>query len=233
MSNVREIPNINDIIELYNSGMSFNQLEQKFGIPRITLTRKFKSLGVYCRTQSESEILKWSKMDETTRKRQVQKAHEACRGRLVSTAEKIQRAKSAYENAFKKGLNETEIIDALIANGFNAVNQFNFGIYNIDIAIHGFPIFIEVQTGNHQMLRTPKLLKRTKYILNSEKLLIYVIIDQSNNPICIDLIAQKIISYINILSIDKTILGKYLMIGRDGNSFPSSRYDFNGFTRIE
>ena len=84
MSNVREIPNINDIIELYNSGMSFNQLEQKFGIPRITLTRKFKSLGVYCRTQSESEILKWSKMDETTRKLQVQKAHEACRGRLVS-----------------------------------------------------------------------------------------------------------------------------------------------------
>ena len=126
MSTKIEIPNINHIVELYNSGMSLNQLENKFGIPRITLTRRFKSLNVYIRTQSESELLKWSKMDETTRKRQVQKAHQSSKGRYISTSEKIKRAKSAFENAFKKGFYETDIINSLNKRGFVAVNQFNF-----------------------------------------------------------------------------------------------------------
>ena len=169
MSTKIEIPNINHIVELYNSGMSLNQLENKFGIPRITLTRRFKSLNVYIRTQSESELLKWSKMDETTRKRQVQKAHQSSKGRYISTSEKIKRAKSAFENAFKKGFYETDIINSLNKRGFVAVNQFNFGIYNIDISIHELPIFIEIQTSSLHLLRKPKLIKRTKHILNSKK----------------------------------------------------------------
>ena len=233
MSRKLEIPNIDHIIELYNSGMSMNQLQNKFGIPRITLTRRFESLNVYTRTQSESETLKWSKMDETTRKRQVQKAHQSSKGRYISTAEKIKRAKSAFENTSRKGIYETELTNAFIDKGFVAINQFNFGIYNIDIAFHELPIFVEIQTSGHHLLRQPKILKRTKHILNSKKLLIYVIIDQSNKPITIDLICDKIISYINIISLDKSILGKYVMIGRDGQSLPVTCYDFDGFTRIE
>ena len=233
MSSKIKIPNINDIIELYNSGVSFNQLENKFGISRQTLTNHFKSLGINTRTQSESEALKWSKMSETQRKRQVQKAHESCKGRYISTAEKIKRAKSAFDNAYKKGIYETEITENLIKKGFPAINQFNFGIYNIDISIHELPIFIEIQTSSLHLLRKPKLIKRTKHILNSKKLLIYVMFDQSNKDVSIDLITNKIISYINILSLDKTILGKYVMIGRDGQPFPSSSYNFNCFARIE
>lgn len=221
MSTKLEIPNINDIIELYNAGMSMNQLSKKFGISRATLIDRFKSLDVYLRTQSESEALKWSQMSETARKRQVQKAHEACRGRFISTGEKIKRAKSAYENAFKRGLFENEIMDAIKKRGFTPLNQFSFGIYNIDIAIHELPVFIEIQTSNHSSLRRPKLLKRTKHILNSEKFLIYIIINQSKNPICIDLIADKIIAYFDILSSDESILGKYAMIGRDGDGLPT------------
>lgn len=233
MANIRKNINVDNIINLYINGVSINQLSKKFGVSRDTITKRLISADIKLRTQSESETLKWSKMDETTRKRQVQKAHEACRGRYISTAEKILRAKSAYESAFKKGEYEKEIVDKLREKGFDAVNQFNFGIYNIDIAIHGIPVFIEVQTSNHTALRTPKLLKRTKYILNSKKLLVYVVVDQTNKPIFLDLITDKIISYINILRFDKTILGKYLMIGRDGNPLPTTSYNFDGFTRIE
>ena len=75
---------------------------------------------------------------------------------IVSTSEKIKRAKSAFENAFKKGFYETDIINSLNKRGFVAVNQFNFGIYNIDISIHELPIFIEIQTSSLHLLRKPK-----------------------------------------------------------------------------
>jgi hypothetical protein len=233
MSRKIEIPNIDNVIERYESGVSLNQLSKEVGIARITLTRRFESLGVNLRSQSDSERLKWSKMTETQRKRQVQKAHEASRGRLVSTAEKIKRAKSAYLNNFKKGRHELELIELLRDFGYDAVSQLNFGIYNLDISVHGLPIAIEIQTSNHQLLRRPKHIQRTKYILGRKYFLIYVIIDQSKNPLRLYAIANKIISYLNVLSLDKSIVGKYAMIGRDGKPFPSSCYDFNGHTRIE
>ena len=233
MTKKLEIPNINNIIKRYQSGISFNQLSNESGITRITLQRRFKSLGIQMRSQSESETLKWSKMSKQQRKRQVQKAHQSSKGRFVSTSEKFKRAKSCYENALRIGGLELEIIEILNNRGYKAISQLNFGIYNIDISVHGFPICIEIQSNNHNLLRQPKLLKRIKYILNRKQFLLYIIIDQSKNRICVDLITNNIITYLNILSADKTLLGKYSMIGRDGEAFPSSRYDFNDFPRIE
>jgi hypothetical protein len=233
MSRKIEIPNIDNVIKRYYSGISLNQLSKEIGITRITLTRRFKSLGVNLRSQSDSERIKWSKMSEQQRKRQVQKAHESTRGRVVSTSEKVKRAKSAYFNAFKKGLHETEISEILNYLGYKSFIQKNFGIYNIDISVHGFPICIEIQSNNHQSLRKPKNIKRIKYILNRKQFLLYVIIDQSQNPILYESITNKIISYLNILSTDKSICGKYAMIGRNGKSFTSPRYNFDCFTRIE
>ena len=233
MPRIIELSNLNDIIKRYKSGVSVNQLSKENGVSRSVISRLLSSNDVQLRSHSESECIKWSNMSEQQRKRQVQKAHEAARGRLVSTAEKMKRAKSAYFNHFKKGLHELEICEILKYKGYQAIIQKNLGIYNIDLSIHEFPICIEIQSNNHHSLRSPKILKRTKYILNSKKFLLYIIIDQSKNPILYESIANKIISYLNVLSLDESICGKYAMIGRNGDSFTSTRYNFNDFARIE
>lgn len=233
MPRIIEFSNLNDIIKSYESGVSINQLSKENSVSRSVIKRVLKSNNIQLRSQSESERIKWSNMSKQQRKRQVQKAHEATRGRFVSTAEKIKRAKSAYFNSFKKGLYEFEIFEMLKYKGYDAVIQKNLGIYNIDLSIHKFPICIEIQSNNHNVLRSPKIFKRTKYILNSKKFLLYIIIDQSKNPILYESITNKIISYLNVLSFNKSICGKYAMIGRDGNSFASTCYNFDSFTRIE
>ena len=233
MSRKIEFPNADYIIKRYISGISINQLSKELSVGRPAITNFLKSNNIQTRSQSESEIIKWANMPEQQRKRQVQKAHEKCRGRLVSTAEKIKRAKSAYLTAFKSGGYEYEIIEILKELGCNAVGQMNFGIYNIDISIHELPIFIEVQASNHQIFKTPKFYKRTKYIIDSKKFLLYIVIDQSNKRIFLESIANKIISYVNRFRSGESICGKYAMIGRDGNNFPSTCYNLNGFTRIE
>jgi len=224
-----EFPNANDIIERYISGISINQLSKELFVSRPTITRLLKSNNIQTRSQSESETIKWANMSEQQRKRQVQKAHQKCRGRLISTAEKMKRAKSAYLSAFKAGGHEFEIIEILKEFGVDAIGQFNFGIYNIDISIHGMPIFIEVQSSNYGLFKTPKFHKRTKYIIDSKKFLLYVVVDQSNKRILLESIAHKIISYINRFSSGEAICGKYAMIGRDGNTFPSTCYDFSSY----
>ena len=227
------LPNIDDLIQRYYAGVSINKLSQELGISRRTITYRFQEANVKLRSQSESEKVKWAQMDEQARKRQYQKAHEATRGRVVSTREKMLRAKSAYLNAFKKGGLEDELSDKLTEAGFVVNQQLAFGIYNLDIAIHGLPIAIEIQSNGLSKLRNSKNTQRAKYILSRGNLLLYVILDQSSAPICLDAIAQNIITYLNRLSGDKSLIGKYVMIGRDGKPFPSSRYNFDGCTRIE
>lgn len=232
MSRIIKFSNIDNIIKSYLNGVSVNQLSKENGVSRSVIDRVLKSNNIQLRNQSQAEKIKWDNMSETQRKRQYQKAHKATIGRVIPTSEKIKRAKSAQINAFKSGLLEEEIINSLKNIGYSPTHQRAFGIYNIDISVNGFPIAIEVQCSGHNLLRTKKYIKRAEYICRSEFLL-YIIIDQSKNPLDLFGITYKVVSYLQRLSWDKSIIGKYAMIGRDGKPLPVSCYNFNNLTRIE
>lgn len=234
MSRKLNIPNIDNLIKMYNSGISLNQISKESGFKRITLNRHFIENGVIMRTQSDSNKIKWSKMNQSQRKRQVQKAHEAVKGSKHSIQTKIKSAKSFYQNCLRCGMFESELAE-LLNKYFTVYQQFPIGIYNCDIAIHESPIIIEIQMSNRSGLKSKLSANRIKYILNKGYFVIYILSPSEHYRPVFDIfiIANKIISYVNILRSDKSYRGKYIMIGCDGNPFPSHRYDFNNFTRIE
>jgi very-short-patch-repair endonuclease len=234
MTRKLNIPNLDDLIQMYESGMSMKQLSDNCGIPRISLVRHFRKKGIHIRGNSEAERLKWSKMNPTQRKRQVQKAHEAARLKKHSIETKIKAAKTFYQKCLRVGLFESEIFD-ILKKRYNVSQQFNVGIYNIDIAIHEPPIAIEVQMSNRKTLRSKNGCKRLKYLISKGYFVVFVVSKSEHPPIEMDIfsVAEKIISYVNILSSDKSFFGNYVMIGCDGKPFPHSRFNCNDVPRIE
>jgi very-short-patch-repair endonuclease len=229
-----EIPNLDNLIEMYISGVSMNELFKQFGIGRNVLTANFKKRGIQIRGNSDAEKIKWGKMSPTQRKRQVQKAHQAVRGTKHSIETKVMAAKSFYQKCLRSGAFEPELAE-IINKHFACSRQVAVGFYNMDIALHELPIAIEVQMSNRSKLLEPKGLSRIKYILDKGFLVIYVINLANEVPETIDLfsITHKIIAYINKARLDKTMFGKYIMIGSDGNPLPTDRYNFPNHTRIE
>ena len=231
MARVIVFPNIDNIIKDYLSGVSVNKLAQQEGVSRNVIDRVLKKHGVKLRSQSEAESMKWSFMSEQQRKRQVQKAHQATKGRFISTSEKIKRAKSAYNTAHKTGLYEKKLCKIISQIGYTPQIQKNFGIYNLDIGIKELPIAIEIQSNGHSKLTNRKNLNRAKYICSRENFLLYIIIKQREEP-CFKSLRNYLISFFEQISGDKTFLGKYGMISSNGEPFSSPRYNFNGLTRI-
>ncbi|NIA28721.1 MAG: hypothetical protein GWP06_02260 [Actinobacteria bacterium] len=229
-----KIDNLDNLIQMYQSGVSLNKLSNQTGIPRITLNRHFRKKGIVMRTQSDSEKLKWSQMTPKQRKNQVQKAHDAVRGTKHSRETKIKAAKTFYQKSLRIGLFETEISE-ILSDFFPMVQQYPIDIYNIDIAIPELSIAIEIQSNNRSKLRNMFNNKRTKYLTENGFFVIYVI-SVSGNPkssFNVFRVAHKIISLIDASRFDKSFFGKYVMIGSDGYPFTSSRYNFNHITRIE
>src|SRR5574343_228661 len=224
-----------NLIKMYQSGMSCNQLSNLSGIPRITLNRHFSKHGVVLRSQSDSEKLKWSKMTNEQRAKQVKKAHDKVRGSKHSTETKIKSAKSFYQNALRIGLFEKEIADILKCYFHGVEQQFPVDIYNVDIAIPSRSIAIEIQTNNASSLTTELCQQRIKKLADSGFFIIYVVCNTKFriNTFNIFMVTKKIISLITFSSLDKSVFGKYVMIGGDGYDFPSNRYDFNHVTRIK
>lgn len=230
MTNEIFIPNLTDLIESYNSGVSMKQLSNNFHIERGVLTRRFIKAGVNIRGRSDAEKLKWSQMPLSKRKTQVEKAHQAVRGSHHSIETKMKAAKSFYQACLRSGMFESEIAE-ILNNYFIIERQAPIWIYNVDLLIHKPPVAIEIQCSNHHMIYKPKIRKRAKYICGKGFLLIYVILDPRYNiEIC--RIANKLISFCKSASRDKSIRGKYIMIGGDGEAFPSTRYNFYNLTRI-
>lgn len=232
MSRIRRIFDINNVIDMYNRGISPNNIANIIGVNRTTINRHLVENGIVLRGQSEACKLKWSKMTETERKRQVQKAHQTVRGTKHSIATKIKTAKSFYQRGLRVGLFEIELIE-ILSKYFTVRHQVNIGIYNIDIAIDIPPIAIEVQMNNRSKITTPKSLQRIKYISSKGFFIIYIISLDKYASIDLFSVAQKIISFIQVNSSNHSIYGKYMMIGGDGKPFPSDRYNFNNLTRIE
>src|SRR4051812_41626901 len=113
MSRKVVIPNINDLIRRYKAGETIQKLAPQVPISRISLTRRFKKLGVTLRGPHEAQLLSNTFKTSTQRKAQARAAQNAVRGSKRSKEYLIARAKrnqkflnnvSVYETAFRKEL---------------------------------------------------------------------------------------------------------------------------------
>lgn len=154
------------MVTMYQNGESENAVAKHFSISRNVVRRQLERFGVEPRTQSEAESLKWSKMTEEQRQRQVKAAHKVNKGIIRSDESKIKLAKARerIKYDFLIGPGETELVQLLNDRGIDCVHQKAIKFYNVDIAVGNIAVELTKDRTRYSAFN-PKEIKRAKNLL--------------------------------------------------------------------
>lgn len=164
---VRKDVDVNDLLRLYRAGYSVKKLAEHFNIARSGIVLRLQESGIIQRGRSESMVLRMSQTSPEERARLASAAHAAVRGVRRSEEEMIARAKA--NESRKTGSRTEEIcLEMLTARGLVCTPQKAIGRYNIDIAVEGPSIAVDIFGGNwHAYGRhAARYLQRVEYILD-------------------------------------------------------------------
>jgi len=165
MPAVIHIPNLDDLIERYQSGTSMLKLSQEVGISRTALSRKFRKQGVEIRGRSAAERLKWKAIRERGADavaRQVSAAHAARRGQVDSREVKRKRAVTRAKSRAHVFAHETATADAFRRLGLVVTQQRAVLHYNIDVALDELRIAVEIINTKPNRPQRMRHFKRTE-----------------------------------------------------------------------
>jgi very-short-patch-repair endonuclease len=229
------VSNEQDLVDRYVSGVSLKQLSDESGYGRNVLLARLRKHGVAVRGRSDAELLKWQsiKQDPALVQRQVRAANNACRGRKRSLAERIKGARTAARTYARLGNAEVKILDALV----NTVGDMNFqhaiGPYNVDGAFRADRVAVEVQLGNLHRPNSSVAGHRIEYVLNAGWAVLLIIAQNAKRD-GFDLasLTEQTRAFRDRVRRDPTCIGKYGMIGRDGQPMASFRDDLDKLPRI-
>ena len=142
---------VNDLVNRYLAGESEKALADSLGVSRTVIRRRLIETDTPIRGRSEAETLKWARMSETERARQVTAAHMASRGRTASTRERI-RIAATVETNWRSHItpDEDRLLGWLEARGVDVVPQQQVHVYNCDLGT--FPVAVEVFGGNYHWM---------------------------------------------------------------------------------
>jgi hypothetical protein len=218
-----------EIINLYQSGISENAISKKFGVARTAIRNRLETSGIHIRNQSESEKLKWSKMTTKERKKQVKSANDKIRSMPKSYHVKlsIKQAITKEKSLSKVGAFEQLFIDELKSRGFNPIPQKAVYVYNVDIAIGNTAIEIHVNSGNPESI--PAYRKRIVNLLKRGWNVIYVKITKDA---FIDIATDQICSFIDFCKSNKSIGSQYRVIRGTGNLISSGSLNGDKLTTV-
>lgn len=206
------------------------QIAGEAGVSRTAMGRAFAGVGVEIRGRSDAERLKWAGMDSEKRAAQVAAAHVAARGRVDTLASKLARAKTRYERLLHRGHMEDAIGRELQALGHRIDWQLPVGPYNVDIAIHGCRIAVEVSCGGGKASRRSLLPKRTQHIVDAGWTVIFV--EAARGGRAPSLVAERIHAISQSIGRDHASRGQYGVISGQGEALPSHGPHLDHLTRI-
>lgn len=220
--------NIDDLISLYNSGMSVNKLAKKFGCSRSAIGHRLKQRGITPRNMVEARRLWGSQMTQAEKAHMTAAAHAATKG-VPQPYERLCERAITIERNYTKFASDAENIfaDMLRSRGLDITQQKAIGKYNIDIAINKPPIAVEIfgggwhSTGRHMA----RFQERVKYLADCGY---RTIIIWANGCGVTSAAADYIISFIESTSFDEPINGDYWMIRGDGKPTTAGKHYFDG-----
>jgi len=229
-SNKINIP-ISDIKRMYIDDLiSENAIAAKFGVSRNVIRRLLNENGIHVRNQSESESVKWSKMDAKQRAKQVESAHKAM---LAKPPEfhrdsAIKQAISKEASLAKACDNEIAFINGFKKLGYTVTPQKAFGPYNIDIAINGTAVEIH-GNGCHPHTHT-YYRKRVMDLLKGGWSVIYI---KTVGKVHADIATQKVSRMIDLIESDKSGVCHYGMIRGSGELMASGCLDGDNLATVK
>lgn len=217
MSRVRKPIDVDDLVRQYLSGESVNQLAVQFGVGRPTIIRRLQSRDIQPRGSSEAERLKWQRIiDPQARKAQVSGAHEARRGQVDAPEVKARRAATWFRKQQHIWPAETQLAEALRTVGVCVDLAKNIGPYNVDLALNGKLIAVEIDSHPVRDRGAGPRLDRLEYLLNQgwSVLLIYT----KSVPLTFPGVTQKVLTYLQTTSLNESGRGQYGVIRGDGEA---------------
>lgn len=224
LGNIKTAVPDSEIIRLYNSGMSENQVAIHFGVSRNVIRNRLIKHNVHIRTQSEAETVKWSQMTDEQRANQVKSANEKVRTLPKKFFKEISRKQAITKQKTKSKLGAFEqlFIDELKGRGFKPIPQKAVDVYNLDIAVGNTAIEIHVNSGhphNHIMYR-----KRIMKLLELNWNVIYIKITKD---VFIDVATDDICRFIDTAQSDESRICQYRVIRGTGEFIASGRLNGN------
>lgn len=185
---------VDRICNLYYFGSSEKEIAKWFNVSRAVIRRRLIQGDIKIRSQSESIKLVWKKMSSDQRKRQIESAHKAVKGRKVTWLTKCKHAKTIEKYPSNFSHYEIELQRMLLLRGIKTIHQKAIGGYNCDLAAH--PIAVEIHGGDWHSFgdHVLRFNERTRYLLNCGWF-VYVIPINKSFPLT-DAVANYLASYI-------------------------------------
>lgn len=138
---------MDQIIQLYKDGVSPDDIGKKCGLHRMLIRQRLIEAGVPLRGRREANLLHLSRRTPEENRRNVQKAHEAVRGRRRSYKERRQGALTKQSKGIlDTNVSEHEILFFNLSQqlGLSVTPQLAIKTRNVDFGIDGFPIAVEI-----------------------------------------------------------------------------------------
>ena len=234
MPRIRKNIDVENLVKLYQSGVSEKKLADTFGINRWTVRQRLNSIGTHIRGRHEAELVKWRGMDIEHRAKRMEVVHKAARGRIATIAEREKRALTMERLQLRIVPVETTLADWLREAGLNITQQKAVGIYNLDIAINKPPIAVEIFGGGwHNTEHHLRIFyKRTKYLLNLGWSVVIIWLNARYFPLEIRS-RDQIISIVDFIRANPTSGSQYQVFLGNGKPAPRNRNYLNDWATIE
>lgn len=223
--------NVADLVSRYTAGESEKQLASALGVSRSAIRSRLVAAGVLIRTRSEAELVKWSRMIGTERNRQVAAAHTARRGQKDSLEVQMKRAATWEAKMSHRGPAEIALTDSLAAGGVELTPQKAVGPYNLDLALSGSPVAVEVECGNVFRGRSlPKTMRRLRYIVDAgwRVLIVYT----KNRPLTFPEITHAVWMFQAVVGVSRPAEGEIGVVDGTGRPVSVPGCDFADFIRF-
>ena len=198
----------------YLAGVSVKALSLRYHVERSTIYRYLRDVGVEGRSRSDAMELRWRNSDACQRRAMLAAAHDASRGRVAKTDERVRIAWSKAGRIYSS--NEVLLARLIAQVGGTAWLGVPLGKYNLDIVANG-SVAVEVNGGTwHGYGRhLARFAERSRHILDAGYALAVVWVDKTRYPLGIRC-AQHLITLAELTSRDPTSARQYWVIRGDG-----------------
>lgn len=215
------------VLRLYESGKSLQQIAESIGVSRIVIDRRLREAGGVTRSHSQQRSVVWARLGELDRARVTKAAHDACRGRGKTDEELSKSALTREKKGLPGSRSEKALADLLRGRGVQCVEQRAFGRYNVDIAVDGSRVAVEVFGGHFHFFgsHAAGFGKRDEYIRGLGWTVIYVVATK-RFPVGPNG-ADKIVSILEELRRSEPAVGHQYVIWGDGKPTSIRKRDFD------
>jgi very-short-patch-repair endonuclease len=218
---------VDQIVARYKAGESENGLAKAFTTNRNVIHARLVAAGVNLRSNAAANRLLAEQTPREEHMRRIRIAQKATRGKKRTFEHGCNIALSRQNNSSGRSEYEILISDMLISRGIDVIPQQAVGPYNIDIGT--YPIAVEILGGNWHNIKKIHL-KRTRYILNQNWLMVFIW-STKRAPISAS-VTDYIITCLQEVRHDPSILGEYRVIRGDGQELARQRFDPDNFTIV-